>query len=103
MMVARFPWRRYMVLAGGIVVLTLAPMLVAFGAYAIAGLNSCELNEGAVTPCIVLGADIGSILYTMGVMGWLGLMTLPVSTPALLALLVILIVHLVVHRRRNAG
>ena len=43
---------------------------------AIADLNGCELHEGYSQPCLVLGADIGEILHTMVVMGWLMLVSL---------------------------
>jgi hypothetical protein len=41
----------------------------------IASANGCKLNESQVYPCIVAGQDRGEMLSTMGMMGWLGIMT----------------------------
>jgi hypothetical protein len=101
-MSTRFPWRRYAGLAATITLLTLAPVLSAFAAYAIANLNDCTLHEGYVNPCVIAGVDLGDALYTMGVLGWLGLMTLPVGVPALLVLVVVCTVHFVLHKRKTS-
>ncbi|GGF65229.1 hypothetical protein GCM10007301_26230 [Azorhizobium oxalatiphilum] len=37
----------------------------------------CRLNEGGTYPCLVLGMDIGDLLYTLFVLGWLMLLTAP--------------------------
>ena len=97
-----FPWRRYAGLATTITILTLAPVLSAFAAYAIANLNDCTLHEGYVNPCVIVGVDLGGALYTMGVLGWLGLMTLPIGLPALLVLVVVCVVHFVRHKRKTS-
>lgn len=65
-----------------------APMAATFVAYAIARANGCTLHEGFANPCVVLGADIGSALYSMGVMFWLTLITMPVAALTALAWLV---------------
>jgi hypothetical protein len=100
-MSTRFPWRRYARLAATITLLTLAPVLSAFAAYAIANLNDCTLHEGYVNPCVIAGVDLGGALYTMGVMGWPGLMTLPIGVPALVVLGVACVVHFVLHKRKS--
>jgi hypothetical protein len=38
--------------------------------------NNCQLNAAQVYPCQVAGQDIGRILYSMGMMGWVGILTL---------------------------
>jgi hypothetical protein len=96
-----FPWRRYARLGAMITLLTLAPVLSAFAAYAIANLNGCTLHEGFVNPCVVMGVDLGNALYIMGVLGWLGLMTLPIGLPALVVLTLAGVVHLVLHLRKH--
>jgi hypothetical protein len=35
------------------------------------------VDEGSVHPCVINGKDYGQLLYTLGVMGWLMLVTLP--------------------------
>jgi hypothetical protein len=45
----------------------------------IASWNGCTLHEGFVNPCVVGGRDIGGTLYSMGVMGWFMIATLPMG------------------------
>ena len=54
----------------------IAPLASVFLAGLIADLNGCSLHEGFVQPCIVLGADIGGLLYNMIALGWLMLISL---------------------------
>lgn len=54
----------------------IAPLASVFLAGFIADLNGCSLHEGFVQPCIVLGADIGGLLYNMIALGWLMLISL---------------------------
>ena len=48
----------------------------------IASWNNCTLHEGSVNPCVVYGRDIGGMLYSMGVMGWFMLATIPLGAIA---------------------
>ena len=52
----------------------------------------CQVDEGSIHPCIVNGEDIGDTLYTLGVLGWLGIATIPIGMAALGIYLLILIV-----------
>ena len=76
-----------------ILIFTLAPI----GSVAVAGwlatTHGCKVDEGSVHPCMINGADRGPLLYTMGVMGWLMLITLPAGGLAILAWIAILIAH----------
>ena len=56
---------------------TTFPILCMIGASTVASAGGCTVDEGAVHPCRVFGVDIGALLYTLGGMGWLGLVTLP--------------------------
>ncbi|MBT9246111.1 hypothetical protein KM031_17665 (plasmid) [Gemmobacter fulvus] len=58
------------------VVIGIAPLVSVALAGLIAESNGCALHEGFAQPCIVFGADIGGVLYTMAVMGWLMLISL---------------------------
>ncbi len=51
----------------------------------IASWNGCELHEGFSNPCIVNGSDLGPTLYSMGVMGWFLIATIPLGAAAALA------------------
>lgn len=90
-----FPWGRY--LAAFLLILFVAsiPMLSAMIAELIAKANGCTLHEGNSYPCHVFGTDIGMHLYTMLVLGWLMLLSIPYGLIALACWLAALIVHLV--------
>ena len=61
------------------IVFAIGPLIFALIAATIAQLNSCELHEGFVNPCIVLGIDMGGTLYTAGLMPWFSFFTIPVG------------------------
>ena len=64
-------------------------MVSVFVAGMIATAWDCPLDEGGVHSCVVLGHEIGGLLYSMGVMGWLFLVTMPSGLFALVVLLVV--------------
>jgi hypothetical protein len=55
--------------------LVIGPWIPVILAGKIASANGCQLNESQVSPCQVAGQDRGEMLYKMGMMGWLGVMT----------------------------
>ncbi|MGE0704875.1 MAG: hypothetical protein AB7F99_17575 [Vicinamibacterales bacterium] len=72
---------------GYLVILLLAgwPILSVAIAGTIASWNGCELHEGFSNPCIVNGSDLGPTLYSMGVMGWFMIATIPLGAAAAIA------------------
>lgn len=58
------------------VIIGIAPLASVFLAGLIADLNGCELHEGFAQTCVVLGADVGGVLYNMVALGWLMLISL---------------------------
>ena len=52
---------------------------------------------------MLLGLDIGGELYTMFVLIWFGMMTIPLAAVALLVWLAAAIILVVLHRRRRAA
>lgn len=90
---AKFVWRVYGLALLAIVVFALLPVASVFLTYLIAEANNCQVNEAYVQPCVVLGIDLGGLLYGMGVMGWLMLVTLPLGGGALIVWLVMLVIH----------
>ncbi|MCA2016744.1 hypothetical protein LDJ79_11525 [Vibrio tritonius] len=56
------------------------PLISVMVAGAIANVKHCLLDEGAVNPCIIFGVDVGDILYSMLVFGWLMLVSLPLGS-----------------------
>jgi hypothetical protein len=61
----------------------------------------CELDEGSVHPCVVLGLDFGSLLYAMLVGGgWLAILTIPLAGLALIVWLIVFVVLRLMRRPR---
>jgi hypothetical protein len=95
--------KRLMILALMLIVLFgVSPLLSALAASAIANMFGCGLDEGSAHACVVAGVDIGSTLYTMFVLIWFGMMTIPFAGLALLVWLIAAIILYVMHRRRRA-
>lgn len=61
----------------------------------------CALDEGSVHACVILGTDLGPLLYTMGVLGWLGLITLPIAALGALGLIITGIIATIQRLRRR--
>jgi hypothetical protein len=91
----------FLIGAVSIMLLAAAPLLAAMGAGAYADRHGCKLHEGFVNPCIVDGTDIGQTLYTLGVLGWFSLATIPLGAFALLVLAVAWIVSASVRRAKR--
>ena len=98
----RFPWWAYWLAFAFIAVFTLWPVGAVTLAQLIADANGCRVDEGSVHPCIVGGQDLGETLYTLGVLGWLMLVTLPLGFGALIVWLIILLIHRAAWGRANA-
>ncbi len=71
-----------------IVLYTVGPLLSALLASSIAIALDCDLDEGSVHPCNCYGVDLGGLLYSMGTMGWLSLVTLPTGFGAIVVFLI---------------
>lgn len=89
----RFPWVIYWILLGLILVLALAPIGSVMLCGLIANSFGCRVDEGSAHPCIISGKDYGHLLYTLGVMSWLMLVTLPLGALAFAGWLITLIFH----------
>lgn len=68
-------------LVGYAVILLLAgwPLLSLLIADGIATWKGCTLHEGFVNPCIVNGRDVGATLYSMAMMAWFLIATIPLG------------------------
>ena len=91
--VRRFPWLVYWLVFAVLVIFTILPMVSVVIASIIAENHGCALDEGSMHPCLVNGADWSETLYTMFVLGWLMLVTLPLGGGALLVWLIVLVIH----------
>jgi predicted permease len=65
-----------------IVLVAAAPMISVLISGVIAAALGCPLDEGSPHPCPFMGVDLSEILYSMDVVGWLGLVTLPLGAVA---------------------
>ena len=79
----------------------LSPLISTALAGWIASSHGCTLHEGFANPCVINGTDYGETLYTMGVMGWLMLATLPIAAGFLLLWIVAEVVAFI--RRKRAA
>lgn len=77
------------VVYGFVLAYTFGPILCAGAAEGIAHLLGCELNEANSHPCNCCGMEIGGMLYSMAMLAWLALATLPTGLLALVVLFVI--------------
>jgi hypothetical protein len=94
--------KRLMILVLALILLFgMAPLLSAVTASAIANMLGCGLAEGSVHTCVVAGIDIGRTLYTMFMLIWFSMMTIPFASLALLVWLIAAIILYVMHRRRR--
>lgn len=66
-------------IAGGLILLGIAPLLGLALVGAVAALADCRVHEVFAQPCIILGMDWGGGLYSLGVMGWAFFLTAPLA------------------------
>lgn len=81
----------------------LAPVGSVLIAGTVANTFGCKVDEGSVHPCLIGGKDYGQLLYTLGVLGWLMLVTLPIGLLALLVWSAILLIHYRTWRKRDVA
>ena len=89
----RFPWIFYWIVFVVIVLIAFAPGGSVMACGLIANTHGCRVDEGSVHPCVINGKDYGHLLYTLGVMGWLMLATLPAGAFAFVLWLIVLLAH----------
>jgi hypothetical protein len=66
-------------IAGVVIVLCFLPVAAFATAAALSGPFGCAMTEAGPQRCLVLGIDIGGLIYALAVSGWLALATLPVA------------------------
>ncbi len=87
----RFPWVLYLLALFAILAFAFAPIGSVMLCAGIANAYGCKVDEGSVHPCIINGHDYGELLYSLGVLGWLMLVTLPAGALAFVFWLIALI------------
>ena len=99
----KFPWLIYWIGVILIGLVAFAPIASVVACSIIANSAGCHVDEGSVHPCVINGHDYGELLYTLGVMGWFMLITLPAGALAFMVWLVTLLVHRAAWRKRPLG
>ena len=99
----RFPWIFYWIVLVFIILFAFAPIGSVITCAWIANSHGCKVDEGSVHPCIINGKDYGHLLYTLGVLGWLILVTIPGGLFAFVIWLIVLILHRASWRKRFAA
>jgi hypothetical protein len=99
----RFPWIFYWIVLFLIALFAFAPAGSVIACAWIANTHGCKVDEGSLHPCIIGGHDYGQLLYTLGVLGWLMLVTIPGGLFAFVIWLIVLILHRASWRRRFAA
>lgn len=66
-------------IAGAGMLFAVLPIVGALSAGLMGSVPGCPVDEGSVHTCVVFGLDIGNVLYTLGVMGWFALITMPIG------------------------
>ncbi|MEF2277035.1 hypothetical protein V3W47_01915 [Deinococcus sp. YIM 134068] len=79
---------------------TFGPLLGVLLASWVAGANGCRLDEAGSYPCVVAGMDVGGLLSTLFVAGWLMLVTIPLG--AVVGLVGVILWLIRMARRRDA-
>ena len=85
----------------GLFLFTAGPILVALTAGLVALALGCQLDEGNIHACPLLGIDLGGVLYFFGMFGWFTLMTIPFGGIGFLVWLCFAVVLLVRRLRRS--
>ncbi len=98
----RFPWIWYLLALLVIGAFAFAPIGSVILCAMIANTYGCKVDEGSVHPCIINGHDYGELLYSLGVMGWLMLVSIPGGLFAFAGWLVFLILHRGSWRKRTS-
>src|SRR2546421_11800235 len=99
----RFAWIWYLLALFMIFGSVFAPIGSVMLCAAITNAYGCQVDEGSVHPCIINGQDYGQLLYTLGVLGWLMLVTIPGGLFAFVTWLIVLILHRASWRKRFAA
>ena len=93
--------RKFLYLFGfGLLFLCLLPVFLTLLGMGIAAVAGCEIGGGGPQTCLILGSDWGETLYTLTMMHWYALLTLPLAVVPLILILVLALVDLIRYLRR---
>ncbi|MET0438115.1 MAG: hypothetical protein ABW043_11540 [Devosia sp.] len=100
---AKFAWWAYWLFLAVIALFAFAPVISVLVASSIAESNGCNLNEGSINPCLVAGSDMGPTIYTLFVLGWFAIATIPLGGAAFFVWLATLIIHRIAWGQMQKG
>jgi hypothetical protein len=88
-----------------ILLLGASPFIATMIAGTIADANGCVLHEGFVNPCIINGEDRGDDLYTIGMLGFFAIGTIPLAVMVAVGYILIIVIIAIIQsaRRRRAA
>ena len=85
---------------GVLLLLCLAPLLVALAASFLAGPLGCDYIGAEFRNCLLFGVDLSDSLTTAVTLHWLGLVTLPIAALVVVVLLLLGLIDLLRRLRR---
>jgi hypothetical protein len=94
------PMKRIALVYVGIVFLGIAPLLVTFIAGSTAHAFGCRVDEASDHACMILGLDLGSLLSSLAILGWLAIVSIPVGAILLIGVTIFLAARKI--RKRHA-
>lgn len=97
----KFPWLGYAIALVIILLVGFWPLLLAMAASLLADAHGCTLSEGEIFPCMIMGADWGPVLAQSFVLGWFGLIFLPLGLIALVGWIFSFFINIVLYFRRK--
>jgi hypothetical protein len=77
------------------------PLIGAIAAGMLGNALGCKVDESDSHPCLLFGIDIGEILYSIFVLGWAFLLTIP-SSFIIFILYVFLILYRKIFKAKNS-
>jgi hypothetical protein len=97
----RLTWLIHVLVLVLISLCAIGPFLAVAYAGSMADKFGCQLDEGSIHPCQVKGVDRGEDLYALGMLGWLGVATVPLGLAALVLYLAAFVIIGLVRRQRG--
>lgn len=93
--------RKILYLSGfSLLFLCLLPIILALSGLAIANAVGCDISVTSTSHCLILGTDWGETLYTLTMLHWFGLVTLPVAALTVIFILLLALFDLIRYLRR---
>lgn len=86
-------YRGFVILCLLVIVICLLPVAGVVWSSWFADRHDCVLNEAARHPCIVAGEDWGGLIGAAFLLGWLGIVSLPIGAAVLGLLIVVSVIR----------